>query len=398
MQTERAYYDHRGSDPASAQILEIRPWKDKRAVILDRTIFYPEGGGQSADRGTINGYSVLDVREEGEEILHILSADDGVVLRPGAAELTLDVPRRRDFTTAHTSQHLLSGIILARTGKPTVSMHLGDEICTVDVDTPEFPSGTITAVEDAVAAAIEEDHPVIIHLCPPEDVKSFPLRKVPPQGEEVIRVVEIQGYDFSPCCGTHLKSTGQIGMMRILSAEKYKGMTRISFIAGHRVLENSRLLMYNADIVSRALSVPLGETGEGVLALLEKNARLERRLKTLEEESALRRAKDLLGEAGLTGDVSGGEGKKLVKLFTEMDMEELMRIGKAAQQLSAVIVVLASESEKKFAAFCSQKTADVRTIVKGPLEAHGGRGGGSPSFFQGLFPDVEKLRSFMAAL
>jgi len=281
--TERVYYNYASAEPFAAEILETGPLGgSKAAVYLDRTIFYPEGGGQPSDRGTINGIPLLDVREKDGNILHVVSVQDAEKLKAGRAELILDYKRRKDFSTLHTGQHLLSGTILRMTGKATVSMHLGDETCTIDVDAPEINDETITAVEEAVADAIEENHPVIIHLCPPEDVTSFPLRKVPPQGEEQIRVVEIQGNDFSPCCGTHLKSTGEVGMLRIFSAEKYKGMTRIMFIAGRRVLLDSRALRHNAAIISHALSVPVGDIGRGVQDFLEKTAHMERRLKTLE--------------------------------------------------------------------------------------------------------------------
>ena len=125
------------------------------------------------------------------------------------------------------------------------------------MDSPVLSEETLLAAEDAVMDAIEENHSVIIHLCPPEDISRFPLRKAPPKGEDAIRVVEIEGNDFSPCCGTHCASTGQIGMLRILGAEKYKGLTRVGFIAGRRCLEDSRLLRKNALTVSRAFRTPL---------------------------------------------------------------------------------------------------------------------------------------------
>jgi alanyl-tRNA synthetase len=149
MQTEQAYYDYSSSDPFAANIVEVRPMENghaggKAALILDKTIFYPEGGGQSGDRGSINGIPVVDVREQKGEILHFVPAECGA--RPGPVELVLDAERRRDFTIQHTGQHLLSGTILRLTGKPTVSMHLGDEINTIDVDSPELLPETLLAV------------------------------------------------------------------------------------------------------------------------------------------------------------------------------------------------------------------------------------------------------------
>jgi alanyl-tRNA synthetase len=237
---------------------------------------------------------------------------------------------------------------------------------------------------------------VIIHRCPPEDVRSFPLRKVPPRGEEVIRVVEIAGNDFSPCCGTHCISTGRIGMLRILGAEKYKGMTRVSFIAGRRVLRDSRLLHDNAGIISRSLKVPLGETGQGVLALLEKTKTMERRVNDLADAAAEIKAAALLEKAN--GHACGSAAGMVIERYTSEEMEDVLRIGRAAQKLTAAVLILASEKDMKFAAFCSAKDRDVRPLVKAPFEKAGGRGGGGPLFFQGQFASAAELSNFLAAL
>jgi alanyl-tRNA synthetase len=332
------------------------------------------------------------VREKDGEILHLVSAEDGKRLAPGPAELRLDAARRRDFTVCHSGQHLLSGTILRLTGKYTVSMHLGDETCTIDVDAPELSEETLAAVEERVMDLIEENHPVIIHLCPPEDVKSFPLRKTPPQGEEVIRVVEIEGSDFSPCCGTHVKSTADIGMLRILGAEKYKGMTRITFTAGRRCHRESRMLRKNADIISRALKVPVPDIGRGVLDYMEKSAETEKRLKAYEEEAAAKKAEALAVECA--GVPKGG----LVIRRYDADMDEVLRIGRAAQKFTEAVLILASENEFKFAAFCGVKDVDIRPLIKTQFDASGGKGGGGPSFFQGSYTDKEGLGNFLNSL
>jgi alanyl-tRNA synthetase len=412
MKTQQCCYEYAGAEFFYARIQEVRPaggpgdspgtGAGKRALILDKTIFYPEGGGQAADRGSINGIPLEDVQEKDGEILHLVSGG-GAELVPGPAELMLDQRRRRDFTVQHTGQHLLSGTILKMTGKPTVSMHLGEEYNTIDVDSPDFGEETLLAVEEAVMDAIEEDCPVILHLCPPEDITQFPLRKIPPPGEAVIRVVEIAGRDFSPCCGTHCRSTGQIGMLKILGAEKYKGMTRITFIAGRRCLRDSRMLRNNGEIISRALKIPVAETGKGVLALLEKTARLERDLKVREEEAAEIKVRDLLNKAGLppaagSGAPASGPVPVLAEYVPGAGIDEVLRIGRAAQKKTGALLVLASEKDQKFAAFCSLKGFDLRPLLKAPLEAQGGKGGGGPGFFQGLFDSPDALAAFMAAV
>jgi alanyl-tRNA synthetase len=397
MQTERLYYECVSDDPVEARIQEIRPLGNgQTALILDRTIFYPEGGGQSGDRGTIAGLPLLDVQEKDGEILHILSVPEGNPLAPGPAELLLDTRRRRDFTVHHTAQHLLSGTILRLFKKPTVSMHLGDELCTIDVDTPEFSEEMLITAEEAVADAIEGDFPVIIHLCPPERVEDFPLRKVPPQGEEVIRVVEIRENDFSPCCGTHLKRTGQIGILRILGAERYKGMTRLSFIAGRRVLRDSRMLRWNGETASQALKVPVTETGRGVLALLEKTGRLERNLKGREEELAEYQAGALLRELGVPA--APADNRLIRLIFTDKDIEEAARIGRAAQKLRGGLILAVSRKDLAFTALGAPRTGDLRALLQEPMIRCGGRGGGGPAFFRGVFPGAGELDAFLRAI
>ena len=409
MKTQRVYYSYASAAPFSAEILELKSGGQKSGadgavqVILDKTIFYPEGGGQPADRGSINGVPLVDVREKNGEIVHLL-VDSGT-LKPGPAELVLDSRRRRDISTQHTGQHLLSGTIFRMTGKQTVSMHIGDETCTIDIDAAEVSAELLLAIEDAAADAIEENLPVITHLCPPEEINSFPLRKFPPQGEDVIRVVEITGTDFSPCCGTHLASTAEIGMVRILNAEKYKGMTRITFIVGRRALLDSRVLRQNAALVSRALSVPVNETGKAVLDLLEKTALTEKRLKALEAETIQTKAKALLHKAALPHEANqtGAAPAIVVASYAEEGIAEVLNIGKAAQKETEanplpLIMVLAAERDCKFAAFCALKDFDLRSVIKEPFEAQGGRGGGSPSFFQGSFGTKEALDAFLLAL
>jgi alanyl-tRNA synthetase len=397
MKTMRRYYDYEGGEAYWSGIIEIRPFSEgKSAVVLEETIFYPEGGGQDSDRGTINGVPLDGVIEKEGEILHIFSEKNGEKLALGGAELVLDAARRKDLTVQHTGQHLLSGVTLRLTGFPTVSMHIGAEICTIDVEAKALSMETLAEIEDAVQIAIEENHPIMTHLCPPENAESFPLRKKIPQTGEIVRIVEIQGYDFSPCCGTHLKSTGQLGMLRVLGAEKYKGMTRVRFIAGARVLRESRLLRRNAEMISQALKTPVFEIGDGVLALLEKTGKMERELKRFQDEDAGRKARNLA--AAVMPESEKGNARIITASYTDADFDEVLRIGRAAQKLTPAILVLASETEVKFAAFCSQKDRDIRLLLQEAFEKNNGKGGGGASFFQGVFENADALHKFIAAL
>jgi len=216
--------------------------------------------------------------------------------------------------------------------------------------------------------------------------------------------VEIQGNDFSPCCGTHCKSTGQINMLRILGAEKYKSMTRISFIAGRRVLRDSRSLRENANIVSHCLKVPVAETGNGVLAYIEKTHLLEQRYEELAEAAAVFKAKALLGK--------NRNSAVIIECFESEDMEEVMRIGRAVQKFSDAVMILASKKDLKIAAVCSAAGPvnsqaggraigpaggrDVRLLVKDAFEKAGGKGGGGPTSFKGIFASEKDLEAFLS--
>jgi alanyl-tRNA synthetase len=325
----------------------------------------------------------------------MVSEEDAGRLEGGKAELILDIRRRRDHTQLHTGQHLLSGTLLRMTGVPTVSMHMGEEFCTIDVNVSAIKDETLVAVEDAVADAIEENCPVKVHLCPPEDISFFKLRKVPPIGEEVIHVVEIEGHDIIACCGTHLKSTAEIGLLRILGAEKYKGMTRITFLAGRRLLLNSRLLWHNAVIASRALSVPVGDIGNGVLNFAEKLAEIERRLKAFTEAATREKAEALVQEA-IGAAAYSDLPPIIVESYADEGINEVLDIGKIAHKKIQAIFVLASWLDSKFAAYSSVEGFDLRSFIKKAFDAQGGKGGGSNTFFQGSFADNKAMEGFLA--
>jgi alanyl-tRNA synthetase len=271
-------------------------------------------------------------------------------------------------------------------------MHLGEDYTTIDVDGKGITRETLLSVEDEVFSAIERGAPVIIHLCPPEHIEDFPLRKVPPKDEELIRVVEISGHDFSPCCGTHLSNISQIGMLRILGSENYKGMTRIYFAAGRRCLKDSRILRENAELISRALSVPVEETGAAALALLEKAGKMEEQLALLAEEAARTRAVAIIERAELEG---AGQEKWYAEYFPDAKMEEVTHLGRQLRELSGAVFVLGAGKDRKFAALCSAPGADIRAGLKEALEKSGGKGGGGKDFFQGQFESEETLKAFV---
>lgn len=389
MTTERLYYDDVFLDRGTAKILSVADEGGKRAAILNATVFYPEGGGQPGDRGTINGVAVAEVRERDDgAVLHFVEGPGAAELAPGKADLRLDAARRRHFMTHHTAQHLLSATILRLFDAPTLSMRLGDDYCTIDVDAGDLAAADLAAAEDAAFTVIEEDYPVVTHLCPPEDIADFPLRKRPPEDESVIRVIEIDGYDYSPCCGTHLPSTGRIGMLKVIGAEKYKGMTRVSFVAGRGALLDYRAVRSAAEGAALLLKAPVEGIAAAARALADKSAGQERTLVNLRENVAAFEAARMTAPSG---------AKAYFQCFGDRGMDEAIRVGRAAQKLTDAVIVVGSAADRKAAVLTSRKDADLRPAMKGLTESVGGKGGGGPSFQQAAFDSKAQLDAFMAA-
>jgi alanyl-tRNA synthetase len=385
MKTQILYYDQSHLNELDVSILAKTQYEGRPALVLDKTILYPEGGGQGADHGWINGVPVLDVQFVHDEILHFVS--DASALEPGPARLALDRDRRRDLSTQHTAQHLLSATILRLTGAPTVSMHLGDRFNTIDVDTPSLAPEELAVIEDSVQEIIREDYRIITHLCPPEDVNSFPLRKKPPEGESQLRIVEIDGYDYSPCAGIHLPSTGPIGALAVIGAEKYKGMMRVSFIAGQRVIREYRALRESAGQASRTLKVPQDELAGAVAALTEKLGLQEKQFIILKERLAQFEAAQILQEQG--------HSSLLSKTFSDKSMDDVLRVGRALQKETSQFILVASIPDLKVALLSSRTDVDLRPVCKALLEAHGGSGGGGPTYYQGAFTSRDAMNKFI---
>jgi alanyl-tRNA synthetase len=247
--TRRLYYE----DPAllafSSRLLRQEPREQagvtRWAAVLEATAFYPEGGGQPADRGTLNGVPVTDVQVHGEEVLHLLAAPlpaaAGAESAVGAVVTgEVDAARRADFRAQHTGQHLLSAALLSAAGARTVSANLGEELTTVEVDLPSLSAEALQAAEQEANRIVCRNLPVLLHWVNPEEAARFPLRKPPPAGKERLRIVEIPGVDSSACGGLHAASTGEVGLIRFAGQEKIRGRVRLLWKIGGRAWRELR--------------------------------------------------------------------------------------------------------------------------------------------------------------
>jgi len=377
MTTRRLYYEDASTRAFQAEVLESRADGDVSLVLLDSTAFYPGGGGQPSDRGTIGERRVLDVTEEAGRIWHRV---DGP-LAPGVAVAgSLDWGRRMDHMQQHTGQHILSRAFVEVARADTRSFHMGEEAVTIDVDHPGPDPALLARVEDRANDVVWADGDVVTRVVSMEEAVRFPLRKAP-DVEGPIRVVEIGGFDWSACGGTHVRRSGQVGLIAILGTEKYKGGTRVSFVCGRRALDRLRTADARLRELCRSFTTGEDDLPRAVARLREERERLDRRLKPLLAESLEREASDLVD-----GAERGASGPVVTRHFPERDPAE---VGLLASMISARggIALLVAGGDTPRAHFSAPKgTISVGGILAALNRTHGAKGGGRPESAQGAIP------------
>lgn len=433
MATQRLYYTKPEALDVDATVVSVSvSGSDGNAseVILDRTPFYPEGGGQPWDLGTIAGLPVGSVVERDDEPVHVLACSleslktSGVV--PGnVVRCQVDAWRRRDHSEQHTAQHLLSATVLRILGAPTKSFHLGERYSSIDVDIPLMDRTDADAVEAAVMEVVKERYSVTTHLCPPENPDSFPLRRKPPVDAEILRILEIDGIDYTPCAGTHLRNTGEIHAFRILRTEKYKGMTRIYFIAGSRAQADYVKLAALVREAAAAAGCAEDEVATQMSAAMERIAKLEFELKASLDQLAILELETLLtlldnksesAPRSKLADVPGAtlSGIELMELGSKSaglagfilivcanrDYAAAARLAKAGALLGRSTIAVSLVDNKIAAAAASAGTnvgLDLGKLLKPLMLARAGKGGGS-IFFQAAFAEKQNLEAFIEDL
>jgi alanyl-tRNA synthetase len=393
--TEKLFYDKPELYSCEADVLAIEGDPESPTLVLDRTIFYPEGGGQACDLGTIEAaggqaVAVTAVNEKGGVVRHLLA---GICsFRPGdRVRLVVDRERRTDYSQQHTAEHLIGATALRLLGAHVVSVHFGPERSYIDFDALSLSDEEIAAVENEVEVAIAQDYAVRYHVCPPEDISSFPLRrKAPEVGDEALRVVEIDGIDYSACCGLHQASTGKLRAVRLFPPEKYKGMTRVYFAAGSRAAADYLSLSRIARDAAR-------EFGTSETQLAEVVAREVSRLKELEfQVGALERERAAAEVAAALAAQPPAEGvaRVVAKRYSDRAAASLMTTAKAFAEAGA-ITLLASLPDLTVQALAPSSDARLGEKLKALLAEAGGKGGGGSANFRAVFKDEEALELFM---
>ncbi len=374
-----------------AQILEIRATGKGRAVLLDQTAFYPESGGQPADMGFLDQTAVLDVQEnELGEILHYVDTD----LPVGMVNGRLDWTRRYDHMQQHTGQHLLSESFLREAQANTLSFHLGKESSTIDLDIAAVDQDLLHRVLMRAQTILFENRPVRTGFFSATEVASMPLRK-PPVCTEEIRIVEIEGYDWSACCGTHLRSLGELGTVLITHTERYKGGTRVEFLCGWRAWHHSLGQQRLFRDVSRRLSTSAADMLPAIEQLQEMNRASAQQLRDLRAQLQTYQAKELWNRADLL------ESGRIIQTQVEAaSMEQLKFLALEIMQKGPCLVLLAGSGPAGMMVAASSLPGlqEIGKPFQQSLAQFGGRGGGKGPVAQGGGFPVEQTTQLLQAL
>jgi alanyl-tRNA synthetase len=358
------------------------------AVTLDRTAFYPTGGGQPSDTGTLNGERVLEcIDDEENGVLHVIQ---GRAPDVGAAvKGRIDWPRRLDHIQQHTGQHILSQAFVTLFNAPTKSFRVLSDVCEIDV---EINNPTNELIERAVELAnnvIWEDREITISTVTAEAAASLPLRKDPAREGE-LRLIEIEGFDLTPCGGTHAYRTGEVGMIVVRHWERAKGLTRIEFAAGTRALADYRRANKTARAVAALYSASRDDATKLTARMLEENKDLHRRMRSLEEIAARVEANDLW--SAVSANAAGI--KIITKVFDNRDAESLKHLAQALIAQPSTVALLGSRDKtdaRLVFARSADTTGDMNALMRTACETLDGRGGGKPDMAQGGGKNFEKL-------
>lgn len=392
--TERLYYHDSHLIEFEARVVDkserVSGWT---AVTLDRTAFYPTGGGQPSDTGTLNGTRVVEcVDDEQTGVWHVVQGRAPEV--GSIVSGRVDWPRRLDHMQQHTGQHILSQAFVRLFNAPTRGFRVLEQSCEIDV---ELDNPTAEVIERAVELAnnvIWEDRAITIKQVTPDEAAGLPLRKESSRAGE-LRLIEIEGFDLTPCGGTHAYRTGEVGLIAVRTWERAKGLTRIEFIAGGRALADYRRANITARSVAALFSAGRDDAPVLTARMLEENKELHRRLRALEEIASRVEADDLLAATD-----AGAEGVKVVaQVFGVRDAESLKRLALALIAHPQTIALLGSsdkDSARLVFARSAEAPGDMTALMREACAMLDGRGGGKPDLAQGGGKNISLLSEAIA--
>jgi alanyl-tRNA synthetase len=393
--TTRLYYHDSFLYDFEAEVREVQEIP-KPALILDRTAFYPTSGGQVFDTG------IISTENEKLKVTEVVDTEDGRVvhyleapsksLQPGSKiRGEIDRTRRGDHMQQHTGQHVLSAAFVRLFNLPTVSFHMGDDYCSIDLDTRTLSKDQIEAAERLANEIILENRPVDIRFVTREEAGKLGLRKLPPAERDELRLIDIHDFDLSACGGTHVNQTGQIGCVLLRKTEKVRQGWRVEFVAGQRAVATARRDFTTLTETAALFSAHIYDVPQQARKSLDEIRNLRKQREQAQEELAEAQAATLLAE------IPESSGRKLViRTFADRDMNSLKLLAqKLTRKAPNVVALLATTSPQPSLVFAQSagQLYDMGALMKQALSKLGGRGGGSKDMAQGGVPNSAGIES-----
>ncbi len=370
MQTHALYYDDCHIRQFSSRVTDCRPRENGYLITLEQTAFYPEGGGQLCDMGTLNGIPVTAVREQDGQVVHLCRE----ALAVGQAVTgQIDWQRRFDQMQQHTGEHILSGLIHARFGFHNSGFHVGAQVMEVDFD-GMIPPQALEELEAQANALIWQNLPVKSYIPAPEALSEIPYRSKRELSYPV-RIVEIPGVDTCACCGVHVATTGEVGLLKILSCVKFHGGVRLELVCGGRAYRYLGQIFDQNRQISQLLSARLPETAVAVQKLSQ--ALAEEKFRTVALKKQL---------FSLTAAQYRGKGNVLhwEEALTGSEQRELAEAICQACGGNAVVITPAPDGSSRLCLITAGE--DSKALGSAAMAALGGRGGGKACAFSGTVP------------
>ena len=397
--TDRLYYHDSFLYNFDAEVRSVVE-TPRPAVILDRTAFYPTSGGQIHDTGwLVSG-------DEKHRVTEIVDAEDGRVVHYLEAPLKdvqpgtrvrgeIDAARRRDHMQQHSAQHVLSAAFVRLFNMPTVSFHMADDYCSIDLDTSSLGKEQIESAEGMANEIVLENRAVDIRFATRDEAANLGLRKLPPTERDELRLIDIRDFDLTACGGTHVNGTGQIGGILLRKTEKVRPGYRVEFVAGQRAVATARRDFSTLSETAALFSSHIYDVPQQARKSLDEIRSQRKQLEQSLEELAAAQAASLIAET------PENQGRKLVvRTFSGRDLNFLKLLAqKLTRQFPAVIALLATESPQPALAFAQSpgQPHDMGKLLKETLAKLGGRGGGSKDLAQGGAPTAQGLDAALAA-
>ncbi len=396
--TERLYYTDSALLEFDATVTAVEEQDDQALVSLDRSAFYPTSGGQNFDTGEIFGIAngsrvrVIDVQEQEQtgNILHRIECPPGWLRAGVPVRGEVDAVRRRDHMQQHSGQHVLSAAFERLYSFPTVSFHMGDDYCSIDLATDKLSAQQIEAAERLANEVIAEDRPVEIHFATPDEARGMGVRKIPPAVREKLRLIDICDFDLNACGGTHVRSTGQIGAILLRKLEKVKQGTRVEFVCGLRAVSTARRDFQTLTDAAAAFSTQIWEVPQQVRKSLDEIKTAQKTQHRLLEEVAELQASNLLQKAA--AQPKSNDYKLVVEFFADRDLAFIKMLAQKLIRLDKTVALLACGGAQPSLVFAQTPGLphDMGALMKDTLQKLGTRGGGTRDMAQGGAPDADR--------